>query len=60
MTASQKIQQVLASPDVSYWLKDALRALLERDAVDATKDAELLAKLMSERLDGMLGQSSRS
>lgn len=40
-------QDVLADPAASYWLKDAIRALLERDPVDAACDAEVLAMLFS-------------
>ncbi|MFC0698161.1 hypothetical protein [Paraburkholderia humisilvae] len=56
MTSAERIQQVLDSPSTSYWLKNALRALLERDAVDATRDAELLVELMVARLNEMLPQ----
>lgn len=57
MTSIEKIQQVIDSPCTSYWLKAALRALLERDALDATRDAELLAELMAARLNEILPQS---
>ena len=42
------IAEVLASPDTSYWLREALRAALERDAWDAAQDAERLAELLAE------------
>jgi hypothetical protein len=35
--------QILSDPSASYWLKDALKAALNRDAVDALRDAETLA-----------------
>lgn len=62
MTSTQKIQQVIDSPSTSYWLKNAFRTLLERDALDATRDAEALAELMGERLNEILseGQSGRA
>lgn len=56
MTSAEKIQQVIDSPSTSYWLKNALRALLERDALDATRDAEALSELMEERLNEILSQ----
>lgn len=56
MNTAEKIQQLLDSPSTSYWLKNALRALLERDALDATRDAEALAELMEERLNEILSQ----
>jgi hypothetical protein len=47
------INELLSDPSVSYWLKNALRALLKRDALDAVHDAELLAGVMRERLENM-------
>lgn len=35
--------QILSDPSASYWLKDAVRAMLDRDIVDALNDAEALA-----------------
>jgi hypothetical protein len=35
-------------------LQDAIRALIQRDPVDAVSDAELLAEVMKERLDEMV------
>lgn len=43
------IQQVLDSPSASFWLKNALQSALNRDCVDAARDAELLSTLLSER-----------
>ncbi len=34
---------ILNDPAVSFWLKDALRSALERDPVDAARDADNLA-----------------
>lgn len=33
----------------SYWLKDALKSALLRDAVDSANDAELLADILKRR-----------
>ncbi|MBB4517396.1 hypothetical protein [Paraburkholderia fungorum] len=57
MTTIEQIQQVIDSPSTSFWLKAALRALLERDALDAARDAELLAELMVARLNEILPQA---
>lgn len=57
MTTIEKIQQVIDSPSTSFWLKAALRALLDRDALDAARDAELLAELMVARLNEILPQA---
>jgi len=43
------IDEVLATPSASFWLKLALRGALARDPVDAVNDADLLAKLLDER-----------
>lgn len=43
------IEQVLADPAASDWLKVALRSALSRDPVDAANDAEVLAKLLDRR-----------
>lgn len=47
-------EQVLADPSTSFWLRDAVRAMLARDPVDALADAEALASLMKMRLDASL------
>lgn len=57
MTTTEKIQQAIDSPSTSFWLKAALRALLERDALDAARDAELLSELMVARLNEILPQA---
>ena len=40
------IQEVLADPAASFWLKNALRSALIRDPVDAARDAEVLFALL--------------
>lgn len=42
-------EQILSSPDVSDWLKQALRGSLTRDPVDVANEAELLAQVLSSR-----------
>ena len=42
-------EEILADPSASYWLKIALASALQRDCVDASHDAELLALVLSER-----------
>jgi len=41
-----RVHELLSAPDVSYWFKNALRSALQRDPVDAVKDAELLAEVL--------------
>jgi hypothetical protein len=44
-----QIDEVLRDPAASFWLTNALRSALERDPVDATNDAEVLARLLDRR-----------
>lgn len=37
--------RVLSDPSASFWLKDAVRALVERDVCDALNDAEALREI---------------
>jgi hypothetical protein len=52
------VQELLDSPSVSFWLKDALRKAVNRDCVDAARDAELLAATLRRRADEALGRSA--
>lgn len=47
------VQRLLTAPDVSSWLKDTLRSALQRDPVDAARDAELLHQVLSVRADSL-------
>ena len=53
----RRIDDVLADPAASIWLKTALRAALCRDPVDAAHDSDLLARLLEERCDEILSGS---
>ena len=48
------IDEVLAGPAASIWLKMALRSALRRDPVDAAHDSEILAQLLRRRCDAIL------
>jgi hypothetical protein len=54
MTPTCKV--ILSDYSASDWLKDALRTALERDPVDAVRDAEILAAALSERCYAILTQ----
>jgi hypothetical protein len=56
MSTQDTIDQLIASPATSNWLRDSLAAALKRDCVDAANDAELLNELLSKRCAEMLGQ----
>lgn len=45
------IEAVLADPASSNWLKDALRAAMKRDPVDAANDASTLKNILEDRCD---------
>lgn len=47
---SEIIKAALADPSTSNWLKAAIRELLQRDPVDAVKDAQLLHELFEAQL----------
>jgi len=51
------IDEVLADPAASYWLKTALCSALNRDPVDAARDSVILARLLEERCDRILSGS---
>lgn len=44
-------EAILDDRAVSFWLKNALRSAIDRDPVDAVRDAELLVLALKERLD---------
>ena len=50
MTTS-RIESILSDPNASDWLKDALRAALQLDPVDASYDARELADILNEHMN---------
>ncbi len=53
------LDELIENPTVSYWLKDAIRAMLRRDPVDAYADAEVLRGIMKARVESLLGKFLR-
>lgn len=51
------IAKILADPSASYWLKNALKTSLERDCVDAARDAQILSEILGERCTELLVDS---
>lgn len=47
-TVSQKAAQIAADPSASYFLKDAVKVCLDRDPLDALRDAEALVAILSD------------
>ena len=48
------IVKVLADPSVRYWVKSSINRLLERDPLDACKDADLVARIFKQRWEECL------
>ena len=48
------IDEVLADPAASLWLKRALQPSLSRDPVDAARDSDVLARMLERRCDEIL------
>ena len=44
--AERRIHAAIADPTASYWLRDAARAAIARDPVDAVNDADFLLGLL--------------
>jgi hypothetical protein len=43
------LNEILADPGLSNWLKDAIKTAYERDPVDALHDVRRLLKMLGER-----------
>jgi hypothetical protein len=52
------VEELLTDPSTSFWLRNALTSALSRDPVDATNDAEILARVLDHRCRLILGQES--
>lgn len=59
LAAPALIEELLASPTVSHWAKDALRLALLRDPVDAAQDAAMLADVLNLHAEHVLKQASQ-
>ena len=51
---NERITEILNDPCCSYWLKDALKSAINRDCLDAARDADLLAEILRERCDSII------
>jgi hypothetical protein len=43
------LQQILADPSISSWLKAAIKMAYEQEPLDALRDAQRLLKMLGER-----------
>jgi len=57
VAVARQIGIVLGDISTSDWLRNALRTALDRDAVDAAMDAEILAKLLADRAEVVIDQA---
>jgi hypothetical protein len=46
-----KAKEILRDGSTSYWLKDAIRTLNNRDVIDALNDIEVLQELLVMKFD---------
>ena len=44
-----EVQRVLQDPAASFWLKGAITSALQRDPVDALRDAQVLTGILERR-----------
>jgi hypothetical protein len=47
------IEQIVADPAASYWLKDALKQAVTRDPLDALHDAITLTTILRRNVDAL-------
>lgn len=52
------IDEILADPAASFWLKAALRSALSRDPVDAANDADVLSQVLNDHCRHFLEKST--
>ena len=48
---NQKLIDLLSNPATTFWSLDAIRTSLDRDPVDALRDAEDLVEILRERCE---------
>ena len=53
-----RAEDVMRDPSASDWLKEALRAAMDRDCVDAAHDSRVLAGILEARMDRVLQESA--
>lgn len=51
------VSNILKDPSVSFWLKNAIQTSIERDPVDALKDAEFLVGFLLFRLESVIDEN---
>jgi hypothetical protein len=51
---SVREKELLTKPDVSYWLKNQITESVQRDCLDALRDAQELVEILNQRTDRAL------
>jgi hypothetical protein len=49
-----RLAEISADQAISYWLRDSVLSAIERDPVDAVKDAEILLEILQLRVSVIL------
>lgn len=57
MPTDDEIREILRDPSLSDWLRTAMLSALDRDPVDAAKDAGLLALVLDRRAGEIAAQT---
>lgn len=57
LESDKRVAVLLVDPSISFWLKDAIRAGVKRDPLDALNDARVLQEVLKERLDEIMTKS---
>jgi len=60
MSAEIDEKELLNDPTISFWLKDQIQKLSERDILDVARDAELLAKVADQRFKKLVSSSTQT
>ena len=55
---TEEIQYAIDCPLTSYWLKEALKKSLDRDPLDARRDAEILFHLLDNKVKNTLASQT--
>lgn len=52
--AQRRVAAMQTDPSISFWLKRAMKELLDRDPIDAANDAALLSEICNDHLREIL------
>ena len=58
-TLEEELRDIETNPCTSFWLKKAVRELMQRDCLDASVDAEILHRVMQKVVARNCAQSAK-